>query len=149
MRNPKRRSSSRDRAHHALPNDRFRLRSFVRDVVAGAELGELSSVAFYGADKAVEELKRGLKEPEESLWKPTGAKSKEEYSEMAYEFGVRRSNDIIQCIYDNAYVYRYESLTNNIFVGTLKSGRIKTFYKWDGRKADYVIKFFKEIGKIK
>ena len=113
------------------------------------------------------------KEPEESLWKPTlkkwdlwkkgklnihyknhgisefGAKSKEEYSEMAYEFRVRRPNDIIQGIYDDTYVYRYEPLTDNIFVGTLSGGRIKTFYKWDGRDTDNVIKFFKEISKIK
>ena len=61
MRNPKRRRSSRDRrdrAYHALPNDRFRIRSFVRDVVAGAVMGGLSSAAFYGAGKAVEALKR-------------------------------------------------------------------------------------------
>ena len=202
MRNPKRRRSSRDRAYYALPNDRFRIRSFVRDVVAGAVMGGLASASFYGAGKAVEALKRGLhrrhipkqnqlianeqkplieldlqyfaeKEPEESLWKPTskkwdlwkkgklnihfknhgipdfGAKSPKDYTEMAYEFGVRRSNDIIQCIYDDAYVYRFEPSTHNIFVGTLKSGRIKTFYKWDGRETDYVIKFFKEIGKLK
>ncbi len=60
MRNPKRGSSSRDRIHYALPNDRFRFRSFVRDVVAGAVMGGLSSAAFYGAGKAVEALKRGV-----------------------------------------------------------------------------------------
>ena len=63
MRNPKRRRSSRDRrdrAYHALPNDRFRIRSFVRDVVAGAVMGGLASASFYGAGKAVEALKRGL-----------------------------------------------------------------------------------------
>jgi len=60
MRNPKRRSSSRDRVYHALPNDRFSLRSFVRDAVAGAVMGGLSSVAFYGAGKAVEALKQGV-----------------------------------------------------------------------------------------
>ena len=60
MRNPKRRSSRdrRDRAYHALPNDRFRIRSFVRDVVAGAVMGGLASASFYGAGKAVEALKR-------------------------------------------------------------------------------------------
>ena len=60
MRNPKR-GSSRNRiyrTHIARPNDRFRFRSFVRDVVAGAVMGGLSSVAFYGAGKAVEALKR-------------------------------------------------------------------------------------------
>ncbi len=59
MRNPKQGSSSRDRIHYALPNDRFRFRSFVRDVVAGAVMGGLASVAFYGAGKAVEALRDG------------------------------------------------------------------------------------------
>ena len=60
MRNPNR-GISRNRiyrTHIARPNDRFRFRSFVRDVVAGAVMGGLSSVAFYGAGKAVEALKR-------------------------------------------------------------------------------------------
>ena len=60
MRNPKR-GISRNRiyrTHIARPNDRFRFRSFVRDVVAGAVMGGLSSAAFYGAGKAVEALKR-------------------------------------------------------------------------------------------
>ena len=58
MRNPKRRSSRNRiyRTHIARPNDRFRFRSFVRDVVAGAVMGGLSSAAFYGAGKAVEAL---------------------------------------------------------------------------------------------
>ena len=60
MRNPKRGKSSRDRFHIALPHDRFRIRSFVRDVVAGAVMGGLASVSFYGAGKAVEALKRGV-----------------------------------------------------------------------------------------
>ena len=62
MRNPKR-GISRNRiyrTHIARPNDRFRFRSFVRDVVAGAVMGGLSSAAFYGAGKAVEALKRGI-----------------------------------------------------------------------------------------
>ena len=62
MRNPKR-GISRNRiyrTHIARPNDRFRFRSFVRDVVAGAVMGGLSSAAFYGAGKAVEALKRGV-----------------------------------------------------------------------------------------
>ncbi len=60
MHNPKRRRSSRDRAYHALPNDRFRIRSFVRDVVAGAVMGGLASASFYGAGKAVEALKNSV-----------------------------------------------------------------------------------------
>ncbi len=60
IRNPKRRSNRNRiyRTRHILPDDRFRFRSFVRDVVAGAVMGGLSSAAFYGAGKAVEALKR-------------------------------------------------------------------------------------------
>ena len=57
MRNPKRGSSGANgngnTTHH---NDRFSLGSFVRDVVSGAVMGGLASVAFYGAGKAVEAL---------------------------------------------------------------------------------------------
>ena len=62
MRNPKRRSSRNRiyRTRHILPDDRFRVKSFVRDVVAGAVMGGLASASFYGAGKAVEALKRGV-----------------------------------------------------------------------------------------
>ena len=63
MRNPKRGSSKNRiyRTHIARPNDKFRFRSFVRDVVAGAVMGGLASASFYGAGKAVEALKRGIR----------------------------------------------------------------------------------------
>ena len=57
MRNPKRRDSGSNR-NTAHRNDRFSLGSFVRDVVSGAVMGGLASVAFYEAGKAVEALKR-------------------------------------------------------------------------------------------
>ncbi|NDO51598.1 RHS repeat-associated core domain-containing protein [Lachnospiraceae bacterium MD335] len=62
MRNPKRRKSRNRiyRTRHILPDDRFRVKSFVRDVVAGAVMGGLASASFYGAGKAVEALKRGV-----------------------------------------------------------------------------------------
>ena len=75
-----------------------------------------------------------------------GAKSSKEYSNMAYEFGTRQSNSIIQAI-NGAYVYRYEPSTNIIFVGT-KGGKIKSFYKWDGRENDVVITTLKGLGKL-
>lgn len=37
----------------------------------------------------------------------------------------------------------------NAFFNALKTGRIKTFYKWDERITDYVIKYFKETCKLK
>ncbi len=74
-----------------------------------------------------------------------GATSSKQYSDMAYEFGIRKSNDIIQTI-SNGYVYRYEPLTNIVFVGTLKGGKIKSFYKWDGREGDVVIETLKGLG---
>ena len=57
MRYPNRRSSGGNTSHR---NDRFRLESFVRDVVAGAVMGGLASVTFYGAGNAVEALKRSV-----------------------------------------------------------------------------------------
>ncbi|MDE7322856.1 MAG: RHS repeat-associated core domain-containing protein [Lachnospiraceae bacterium] len=75
-----------------------------------------------------------------------GAKSSKEYSNMAYEFGTRQSNSIIQAI-NGAYVYRYEPSTGIIFVGT-KGGKIKSFYKWDGRENDAVIATLKGLDKL-
>ena len=74
-----------------------------------------------------------------------GVRASKEYSEMAYEFGTRKSDSIIQVV-DGAYVYRYEPSTGNIFVGTLKGGKIKSFYKWDGRENDAVIETLKRLG---
>ena len=90
----------------------------------------------------VEEGEEGESETGESLWKPTenknnlwnkgklkkhydkhggdfGAKSAQEYSDMAVEFGTRNSDDIVQTIHEG-YVYRYEPSTNTVFVGTAK-----------------------------
>ena len=44
----------------APQNDRFSLGSFVRDMAIGAVMGGLASVAFYGAGKGVEALKRSV-----------------------------------------------------------------------------------------
>lgn len=66
---------------------------------------------------------------------------------MSYNFGIRNSDNIIKVI-KKSYVYRYEPLTNNIFVGTLKGGKIKSFYKWDGRADDVVIQTLKKLGKL-
>jgi len=64
---------------------------------------------------------------------------------MAYAFEIKSSDDILQMKYDE-YVYRFEPSTNVIFIGTTARGRIKTFYKWDGREDDLVINKFKEKG---
>lgn len=64
---------------------------------------------------------------------------------MAYEFGTREWDAIIQAI-EGAYVYRYEPSTDIVFIGTLKGGKIKSFYKWDGRDDDTVIKTLKRLG---
>jgi len=57
--NPKRESSN-GKGNTAHRNDRFSLENFVRDVVSGAVMGGLASVAFFRAGKAVEALKRGV-----------------------------------------------------------------------------------------
>ncbi|WP_238403834.1 polymorphic toxin-type HINT domain-containing protein [Paenibacillus paridis] len=77
-----------------------------------------------------------------------GAKSSKEYSDMAYEFGTRISDSIVQTT-TNGYVNRYEPSTQSIFVGTENGGRIKFFYKWDGRPDDMVIQTLKEQGLIR
>ncbi|MCG7410902.1 Hint domain-containing protein, partial [Paenibacillus sp. ACRRX] len=107
----------------------------------------------------------------ESLWRPTekiadlwskgklkthyhkhgdefGAKSSSEYSDMAHEFATRKSDRIIQ-VKDGAFIYRYEPSTKSIFVGTDIGGKIKSFYKWDGRPDDAVILTLKGKGLIK
>ena len=76
-----------------------------------------------------------------------GAKTSKEYSDMAYKFGTMKSNNIIEAV-EGPYVYRYEASTGNIFVGTLKGGKIKSFYKWDGKADDAVIKTLKKLGKL-
>ena len=35
---------------------------------------------------------------------------------------------------------------DTVFIGTLKGGKIKTFYKWDGRNTDMVIDLLKSLG---
>ena len=74
-----------------------------------------------------------------------GASSSSEYSKMALDFGTKQSADIIQTTY-GSYVYRFDPTTNEVFVGTLSSGRIKTYYIWDGRSEDFVINYLKETG---
>lgn len=76
-----------------------------------------------------------------------GAKSAPKYSDMAVEFGIRNSDDIIQTIHEG-YVYRYEPSTNTVFVGTEKGGRVKSFYVWDGRENDFVINTLKDLDLI-
>ncbi len=77
-----------------------------------------------------------------------GAKSSKEYTEKAFEFG-RRENvgDLIETT-SGAFIYRFEPSTNTVFVGTQKGGKIKSFYKWDGRSDDVVINTLKRKGKL-
>ena len=67
MRNPRRRGSGNNSRNNAHRNDRFSLGSFVRDVVSGAVMGGLASVAFYGTGKAVEALNRSIFNKRENL----------------------------------------------------------------------------------
>jgi ribosomal protein L18E len=76
-----------------------------------------------------------------------GAKSAQEYSDMACEFATRNSASIIQ-VKKGAFIYRYEPSTKTVFVGTDAGGKIKTFYKWDGRSDDDVINTLKGLGLI-
>ncbi|MCM1161732.1 MAG: hypothetical protein NC412_10955 [Roseburia sp.] len=88
-----------------------------------------------------------LKEHYDKHGSDFGAKSSAEYADMAYEFGTKKSDSIIQ-VKNGAYIYRYEPSTKTVFVGSIKGGKIKTFYKWDGRSDDAVIQLLKSLGKI-
>lgn len=59
----------------------------------------------------------------------------------------RRLDGIIQRL-EGTHVYRYQPPTNNIFIGTLRGGKNKFFYKWDGRNGDAVIEALKRLGKM-
>ncbi len=89
-----------------------------------------------------------LKEHFEKHGGEFGVKSAQEYSDMAVKFGTQKSNNIVQTIYEG-FVYRYDLVTNTVFVGTLKGGKVKTFYIWDGRATDFVINLLKSLGLIK
>lgn len=64
---------------------------------------------------------------------------------MAFDFGTKQSDNIIQTT-NGAYVYRFDPTSNEVFVGTISSGKIKTYYIWDGRSEDVVINYLKEQG---
>jgi RHS repeat-associated protein len=74
-----------------------------------------------------------------------GATTRLEYHEKALAFGTRKNKGDLLEITTGAFTYRYEPLTKLVFVGTHKGGKIKTFYKWDGRE-DVVIKTLKQAG---
>ena len=78
--------------------------------------------------------------------KQFSTKNSKDYSKMAMDFGTKESTSILQTE-ANGFIYRYEPATDKVFVGT-KTGRIKTFYKWDGREDDDVINLFRELGMI-
>ena len=77
-----------------------------------------------------------------------GAKTRDEYSSKALEFGTSSSGKGFVDMKHGAYFYRYQPSTRHIFIGTIKSGRIKTYYKWDGRENDVVINALKAAGKL-
>ncbi|WP_444889970.1 polymorphic toxin-type HINT domain-containing protein [Microbulbifer sp. DLAB2-AA] len=77
-----------------------------------------------------------------------GAKNSKEYSEKALKFGARKNNGDLVETTSGAFSYRFEPSTNTIFVGTNAGGKIKSFYKWDGRSDDVVINTLKEAGKL-
>ena len=74
-----------------------------------------------------------------------GATSAKQYSEMAVELGTRSSNGLRQGTH-GAFLYRFDPATSHVFVGTIKGGLVKTFYKWDGRSNDAVINALKDAG---
>lgn len=90
-----------------------------------------------------------LKEHFEKHGRPEfGAKSNTEYSKSAVEFGARTNTGNLIDHVDGAHFYRYDQATGEIFVGTTASGRIKTYYKWDGRVGDDVIEMLTSAGKL-
>lgn len=75
-----------------------------------------------------------------------GASNKPEYSRMASDFGSAPNTGQFKDMKNGAFFYRYEPATKRVFVGTTAGGKIKTFYKWDGRANDPVITALKGAG---
>ena len=88
-----------------------------------------------------------LKEHYEKHGSDFGVKNSKEYGDLALQFGKRNGDGITQTT-RGAFIYKYEPSTNTVFVGTAAGGKIKSFYKWDGRANDEVIKALKEDGKL-
>ena len=63
----------------------------------------------------------------------------------AIDFETKQSSNIIQAE-NGPNLYRFDPTTNEIFVGTLSSGKIETYYMWDGRTDDAVINYLAETG---
>ena len=76
------------------------------------------------------------------------ATSSQKYSEMAFDFGQRPKDDSLIDLVSGAFKYRYQPSTKMIFFGTLSGGKVKTFYKWDGRSDDAVINSLKGAGSL-
>lgn len=67
---------------------------------------------------------------------------------MALAFATKPNNGELVDVVHDAYGYRFKPATNTIFVGTRAGGKIKMFYKWDGRSNDTVINHLKAQGLI-
>ncbi|MEP3475830.1 MAG: hypothetical protein ABJN57_06405 [Hyphomicrobiales bacterium] len=74
-----------------------------------------------------------------------GANSQKEYTTKALEFGTKPPKGSIK-LKTSQGQYIYDPSSKRIFVGSPKSGKIKTFYRWDGRANDAVINALKDKG---
>jgi hypothetical protein len=71
--------------------------------------------------------------------------NRNEYTQKALEFAQKTNTGGFLDIINGSYFYRYEPSTQSVFIATLK-GKIKSFYKWDGRENDFVIPLLKKEG---
>ena len=74
-----------------------------------------------------------------------GASSAREYQNMALEFSRRENSGEFIDVIGDTFTYRYSRETSEIFVGT-NTGRIKTYYVWDGRQDDGVVNMMRNLG---
>lgn len=98
--------------------------------------GESQSIWSPSKNKNSLWIKGKLKTHFEKHGSEVGANTSAEYSKMALEFGTKQSPNIIQAE-NGSFLYRFDPTTNEIFVGTVSGGKIKTYYKWDGVERTY------------
>ena len=67
------------------------------------------------------------------------------YSQMAVDFATNTPQTAYKAKLGHSQ-YVYDPVSKKVFVGSPSSGKIKTFYVWDGRTNDAVVNYFKEQG---
>ncbi len=73
-----------------------------------------------------------------------GVNSSKKYGELAEKFAKNNDKSILQTI-NGDYICRFDPKSNTVLVVSASGGKIKTFYKWDGRSNDAVVEAFRQL----